>query len=479
MANSQLHQMISRICEELNYVECQKLLYLCEAPETDSCTSDMRQVLLSWLGRQQVRPVYLVELLFTLRRFDLLKRVFHMNKQEVEAILSKSRAVSEYRVLMSDVSEDMGTADLDSLKFLLSGSLPKERLARVKSFLDVIVELEKCDQVSSDRVGLIEQYLKDISRVDLARKVKCYQNRISVITISKVKVWQNQADQQTLLSNMSHPVPGASPLSYNSKQNPQKNVAIMEAERRWPSCQSPMDVYRLRSDHHGQCLIIDCVGRDGEMLNETFRRLNFKVTLVKWPGVDETLSRLRQAARQSESQEADAFVCCIISRATATDLLATDSDRLGLCLETLRHLFTSDMCPGLAGKPKVFFIHTYLVSEPQHCFSELRRPPDNREEDLETDGGEGYPSLELVPTDADLFWSHCWTNVGQLEKEEHRSVYLQALKVAALNGKRRRTHLVDVHTEMNHVIFDHNRRNPETKYNINLSHTLRKNLYLG
>lgn len=33
---------------------------------------------------------------------------------------------------MSDVSEDMGTEDLESLKFLLSGSLSRERLTRVK-----------------------------------------------------------------------------------------------------------------------------------------------------------------------------------------------------------------------------------------------------------------------------------------------------------------------------------------------------------
>ena len=43
---------------------------------------------------------------------------------------------------------------------------------------------------------------------------------------------------------------------------------------------------------------------------------------------------------------------------------------------------------------------------------------------------------------------------------------------------RRRTHLVDVHTEINGMIFDHNRKSPGAIYHINLRHTLRKNLYL-
>ncbi|XP_041724526.2 CASP8 and FADD-like apoptosis regulator [Coregonus clupeaformis] len=450
MANGQLCQMISRICEDLSSGECRRLLYLCGSLDTDSCGSDhVREVLTSWLSRGRVDHLYLVELLFRLRCFDLLKKLFHISKQEVEGILGQDRALSEYRVLMSDVSEDMGTEDLESLKFLLSGSLPRERLARAKSFLDVIVELEKLDRVSSERVELIEQCLKDISRVDLARKVKGYQNLTSA----------------------------------------PENENIAEPERRRLSYQSPVEEYRLQSDPRGECLIIDCVGSDGDMLEEMFSWLHFKVTLVKWLGVGDTLSLLRQAAQQRENQDVDAFACCIISRGTATDLLATDSHRLGLRLDTVRHLFTPDCCPRLAGKPKLFFIQTYSVSDPQDCSSRPTGHLAHREEDLETDGGgeplsvetdggEGYPSVESVPTDADVFWSHCWTDEGQLDEKHHQSVYLQALREAVLRGQRRRTHLVGVHTEMNGVIFNHNRRNPGARYNINLRHTLRKNLYM-
>ncbi|XP_034144652.1 CASP8 and FADD-like apoptosis regulator isoform X2 [Esox lucius] len=396
---------------------------------------------------------------------------------------------------MSDVSEDMGTEDLESLKFLLSASLPKERLASVKSFLDVVVELEKCDQVSSERVGLIEQYLIDISRVDLAKKVRGYQNQTPVVSMAQVQ--QRPVGPKQFL--LSQPRAIATPVSYQSKQNPEENAHTKDAERRRAVCQSPMEVYRLRSDLKDQCLIIDCVGSDGDMLSETFSRLHFKVTLVKWPGLEDTLSILRQAVQQEDNQEADSLACCLISRATATDLLVTDGHRQGLFLDSIRQFFTPACCPSLFGKPKLFFIQTYLVSEPPGCSSKPMRHPIHREEDLETDkdegcprvesdrgqgcprvesdGGQGCPRVESVPADADVFWSHCWTDVCQLEQRGHRSVYLQALREAALRGQSRRTSLVDIHTEMNGVIFDHNRRNPGARYNINLRHTLRKSLY--
>ncbi|XP_064833055.1 CASP8 and FADD-like apoptosis regulator isoform X1 [Oncorhynchus masou masou] len=481
MANGQLYQMINRICEDLSSGECRRLLYLCGSLDTDRCGSGhVREVLNSWLSRGQVDQLYLVELLFRLRRFDLLKKEFHISKQEVDGILGQNRALSEYRVLMSDVSEDMGKEDLDSLKFLLSGSLSRERLTRVKSFLDVIVELEKLDRVSSERVELIEKCLRDISRVDLARKVKGYRNLTSVGTPQHRPVVMTQQAQQQWIRTPSNPMPTASTVSCHSRQeqstqNTPENENIAEPERKRLFYQSPVDVYRLQSDPRGECLIIDCVGSDGDMLEEMFSGLQFKVTLVKWPRVGDTLSLLRQAAQPRQTQEVDAFACCIISRGTATDLLATDSHRLGVRLDTVRHLFTPDYCPRLAGKPKLFFIQTYSVSGPQDCYSRPTGHPAHREEDLETDGYGEPLSVETVPNDADVFWSHCWTDEGQLEEKDHRSVYLQALREAV---QRRRTHLVDVHTEMNRVIFDHNRRNPGARYNINLRHTLRKNLYM-
>lgn len=122
-------------------------------------------------------------------------------------------------------------------------------------------------------------------------------------------------------------------------------------------------------------------------------------------------------------------MCCIISRGTADYLLATDTFSTGLRLDTVRHLFTAEACPMLAGKPKLFFIQRYSVPE----FQPHARTY-HRDEDLETDG---LSRRDYIPTDADVFWSHCWTDESQLEQRDHHSIYLTSLTKALDTGEKR------------------------------------------
>ncbi|KAM3861937.1 CASP8 and FADD-like apoptosis regulator [Diretmus argenteus] len=391
-----LHVM-NEMAGSLTSDECRRLSYLCGSPDSDSSVAGVKELLRTQLMRRQTGDLFLVELMFVLRRFDILRKVLGTSRDEAERSLAQRHVLSRY------------------------STLPREKMDQATTFLDVLVELEKLDKVSSESVDFVEQCLRSIGRVDLARKVHVYQR----------------------------PAPQNFPLP------------------------SPLDEYKLHTDPRGICVIIDCVGNDGEMLERTFKSLRFKVTLKRWLGVDGTVSALRDIFRHRENHVAGAFVCCIISRGTATDLLATDSGRTGLHLDTLRHLFSAEACPALAGKPKLFFIQRYAVPEPQACVRAA-----HRDEDLETDGADSPSRWELVPTDADVFWSHCWTDECQLEQGHHRSVYLQALTNALHKGQRRKIHLVDLHTEVNGAIYEHNKRNPGEIYHIDLKHTLRKNLYL-
>ena len=164
-----------------------------------------------------------------------------------------------------------------------------------------------------------------------------------------------------------------------------------------------------------------------EMLEDTFKTLHFNVVLHKLLSVDDTLSTLRGIFRQRENHGSDGFICCIIICGTASHLLATDSYTAGLRLDMVRHLFTADACPMLAGRRKLFFIQTYSVPEFQLCAR-----MEHRAEDLETDGCDGLSSYYSVPTDADVYWSHFWTDEHQLQpgQRHHRSVYLKALTEA-------------------------------------------------
>lgn len=219
--------------------------------------------------------------------------------------------------------------------------------------------------------------------------------------------------------------------------------------------QNQLDSYRFNCSPRGVCLIIDCVGQDtgetlwgtnirtfyrskdndtflpfSDLLEKTFRALHFNVIVHLWLMRDEIFTVLKDTLKKRESMEGDAFICCIISRGASNHLLGTDSHTAGLQMDNIRRLFTASECPALVGKPKLLFIQRYDVEEVQ--------PPgwrDHRDEDLETDG-----VCNLVPEDADIFWSHCWTDAHQLEQRGHRSVYLKAITDALLRGQRRYPH---------------------------------------
>lgn len=158
------------------------------------------------------------------------------------------------------------------------------------------------------------------------------------------------------------------------------------------------------------------------MLERAFQSLHFNVTLYKWLGLVETVSKLRGVFRGSQDHQGDGFVCCIISRGTGTHLLATDTCSEGLRLKDVCRLFIGDACSGLVGKPKLFFIQSYSVPAVQACVRE-----NHWDENVETDAGGGQLTPDYIPSDGDVLWSHCWTAEHQLQQAQHRSIYLKAL----------------------------------------------------
>ncbi|XP_041806475.1 CASP8 and FADD-like apoptosis regulator isoform X2 [Chelmon rostratus] len=429
----------------------------------------MKEMLKCKVMRHETGQLFLRELMLQLRRFDILRKVCKTSREEVEMTLMYRRVLPRFRVLMANISEDMASEDLNSVKFLLGTTLPHQKVEKAKSFLDVIIELEKLDIVSPERVDFVEECLLNIGRVDLAKKVTAY--KTSVATSE-----QHSSQQQRCRTPRPFPPPNSSYLLQQTRQAEPRHSAtenIPVSVYREQSHQSQLDLYKFNTNPRGTCVIIDCVGNDGDMLEQTFKALHFNVVIYKWLSVDDILAALRGIFRQRENLEGDGFVCCIISRGTSNRLLGTDPYSVGLQLDNVRHLFNGDACPMLAGKPKLFFIQRYSVPEFQPCAR-----IDHRDEDLETDGCDGLPRYDLIPSDADVFWSHCWTDERQLEQGHHRSIYLKALTDALHKGQRRKSCLVDVHTEVNGAIFEHNKRNPAAEYLIELKHTLRKDLYL-
>ncbi|XP_023695691.2 CASP8 and FADD-like apoptosis regulator a isoform X2 [Paramormyrops kingsleyae] len=493
-------QTINRVVEELNHEERRKLAYLCGDLEPEGCVEDLRGKLSSLTLDVRVGPLILLELMLKMGRFDILKRILGRNRQEVEVLLENGCVVSDYRLLMADLSENLGKEDLRSLIFLLSEILPKGRQETATSFLDVVVELEKLNKVSSEKLELIEQCLRNIRRADLAKKVQRYQMKVfPQIKFSELGLPNGPTERDIFTfacSGTQHvrmssprvePSPGIArcqmvqssatklhaPCLQPIRANAPENVKMSVPETGRQYCQDPLQTYRMQANPRGVCVIIDCVGHDGDMLEQAFERLHFSTIQHKWPNVAESRSILRMVSqRHRELQESDAFVCCILSRGQGNSLLATEETGPGLSLDAVQRSFSTEACPGLAGKPKLFFIQSYTVDAGAPAFQQ------HHDDDLETDGPSVSAYMESVPSGADVFWSHCSTEHRQLEEGTHSSVYLRTLCAALLNGQKRKRHLLDIHTEVNSVIYEYNRCNVGKAYSLSLRHTLRKALFL-
>ncbi|XP_015214614.1 CASP8 and FADD-like apoptosis regulator isoform X2 [Lepisosteus oculatus] len=471
MAEGHLSLTINQIADELNSEECKTLFYLCGNLDKCSSNEDVKDMLKALLKSGQVDHQFLLlELTYRIKRFDILKRVLMTNRKEVESILGRKCFISDYRVLMADVSEELGKEDVRSFIFLLSDTLPRMRLEKAKSFLDVIVELEKVDMVSHENLDLIEQCLRGIHRIDLAKKINVFQRKGAKSTADlQIEREKRQCFRPSPEASSSQAVPQTVFQKSSTAHAPEKiKTGVPETGMQYSQLE---DVYRMQTDPRGICLIIDCVGNDGDMLHETFTKLRFKVILYKWLSLNDTLAFLKETARMTDHQRLDCFVCCIISRGTATGMLGTETQGPGLLFDNIRQLFTPEHCPGLLGKPKLFFIQNYVLSEPVPYYDDS--------DDIEADMPVVVHRVESIPTEADLFWSYCETEAGHLEKVHHSSVYFQALSAGLIKGQKRKMDLIDVHTEVNGMIYDHNQRNPTNKYCISLRFTLRKNFILS
>uniref|UniRef100_A0A8C6TYG3 CASP8 and FADD-like apoptosis regulator n=1 Tax=Neogobius melanostomus TaxID=47308 RepID=A0A8C6TYG3_9GOBI len=437
---SPLLPLLTQLCDALSGPERRRLVFLCGSLDPDNSLVTTRDVLEAAVRSSDRPREALREVLVRLGRLDLLRSTFHCGREEVErqrSSLSRYRSVL-HRVILEwspdawriREIDNMTSTDLDQFKFMLGRGVPRDRLEKAKCFLDVVTELEKLGQVSSERVELIETCMRDIGRVDLARRVCTY------------KYWA-----RPILCPHCSTAGQFSPSPTVNKQDPCSFYRANSIEH-----------YKLNTNPRGVCIIIDCVGHDGELVKQTFQTLGFTVVLHRWLCVSDCISTLRALQHSPLLGQASAFVCCVISRGNTLHLLATDAQCVGLNLNMLREMFTPRHCPVLAGKPKLFFIQRYSVPQLNEG-----RGYQHRCEDLETDGpGVGY---RLVPTDADVFWSHCWTSESQLQRRGHNSQYLRFLTEALKAG---RWHVVDLHT----------RRNPSEQYHLELKHTLTKNLYL-
>ncbi|NWR60492.1 CFLAR regulator, partial [Bucorvus abyssinicus] len=477
--------LIYQIEQELDKEEEEVMFFLCRDLAPDLATADLRELLLALIEREKLSFLGLSELLYRVKRFDLLRRILKTEKSIVEANLARSiRLIPDYRVLMVEINENLEKEEVNSLIFLLGDYTPRMKMAKDKSFLALVIDLEKLNLVAPNQLDLIENCFKNIHRIDLIRTIEKYKHEALMSSVHSQPVYVNAL--QASLPNLSLIDP-----PYNSGVNgavkvPQVCHVLTAGEPVHMSIQESGlvshkvsdDQYRMQSQPLGICLIIDCIGNDTDVLEETFRGLGYDVHCHRYLNMNTMNQTLLEVARLQKHRNCDSFICILVSRGSPQSIFCTDHTFSGFPLEQIKKYFTADSCPELLGKPKLFFIQSYIVPEnDQECASLL-----------EVDGNDDkiiahaeIPWKVTIPQVADIFWSQCKVNVSTLEESpSSSSYYLRCLAELLCSPHKRKLSILDIHTELNRKVYEWNKTtDPSQRYSLLLQHTLRKKLYLS
>ncbi|XP_017314568.1 CASP8 and FADD-like apoptosis regulator a isoform X4 [Ictalurus punctatus] len=411
--------MVNRVIGVLTIDECKKLMFLTTDLLSGQRVEDTRSALVAMVTcRGQSRPadVIMMEILFHLKRFDILKQILGKTREQVEEELRRGGIISNYRVLMMDLSENMERNELESIIFMLHNKITKNQAKQITSFLDVVCVLEQTGEVSSVKLELIEECVRNIRRNDLIKKIQSYR----VCETVKLSVCETGVQHS----------------------------------------QVSVDEYNMNYDLRGVCVIIDSTGNGGALLTHTFRQLGFHVfpyTQTEVCEVCEVNLIMKTINQNSILQRAAVFTCFMLNthtHASHTPPLNTHIKLMEACVE----------CEMLKKKPKLFFNHTIrsdqnLQTDALPCTTHT-------------------PHTHPLHNAEDVLWSVCETGVEVLDGNEHNSVYLQSISSALLQGHTRRLHVLDALIEVNREILEHNLRNPDNRHHLTFTHTLRKRLYL-
>ncbi|KAK4473100.1 hypothetical protein MN116_004287 [Schistosoma mekongi] len=93
---------------------------------------------------------------------------------------------------------------------------------------------------------------------------------------------------------------------------------------------------------------------DEKSLEKVFESLNFLVKLLRNLSAGEIQAQLEHLGKKTNHNEYDCLIICLMSHGTIGRIYGVDGNSLSI--HELTSLFTSDNCPTLAGKPKLFFI---------------------------------------------------------------------------------------------------------------------------
>uniref|UniRef100_W5MXT6 Caspase-8 n=1 Tax=Lepisosteus oculatus TaxID=7918 RepID=W5MXT6_LEPOC len=453
-------KMLLKIDQCLSREEAETMVFLCkDLLEKDLSTITSASDLFTHLEQQGLldsEDLFIVpELLFRTRHFSLLKKL-KLTKTEVQDLLPRKGKISNYRQLLYDLSENITSADLKSVKFLLQNTLPRCKLEDDTSILKLFLEMEKQDHLDKNNLETLEQVIQIISpnlirkiakyKTDIGRCIRTFKtsftgteeillllksmvqyNAIYSINIelgyelTKYKIpseetgSHNQAEQ---LSSLDFRGLSVRSMWVSIVQNPRPSFASSSVNTNVESVPGDtvhLEVYEMNGEKRGYCLIINnysfaesrnATGHDqkpffdrkgtmvdAKKLTEVFEWLGFVTECIDDCSQRKIVETL-QRYQQRDHGAMDCFVCCILSHGLKGVVYGVDGRKI--LIKEMTRKFSGVMCPSLRGKPKLFFIQAC-----QGTAEQLAAPieADSYDPDISTDA---YVPKNCIPDDSDF-----------------------------------------------------------------------------
>ncbi|XP_078085118.1 caspase-8-like isoform X2 [Mustelus asterias] len=400
-AHFQLHSQLHHISENLGSEELRAMKFFCRdlLPSNRLDKADSGLKLFSALqekGLLDVTDTFIVaELLYRTKQFKLLKGLKY-DRWEVCQLLKdpdKARG-SSYRQLLFEVSEEITTRDLETVKHFLHNHLSKFKLESMTTMLDVFVEMEKEGLLEETNMELLKRICKELGE-PLAKKFDHYMPSIaaqcatggtgrrpdveSVIhltpTAQTIPTSGKLVPRGSRPAELSGALKSHNSLSVEFSRNCGLKEPLHSPSIELSSGQQSLGSYRMESNPRGSCVIINngkfkTMGErrgthvDAERLDAVFRWLGFEVTLYKNLTAEEMRNTML-VFQQMDHTARDCFVCCILTHGERGVMCGTDSEQVAI--SEITSFFSGTRCPSLREKPKLFFIQACQGRKKQDC----------------------------------------------------------------------------------------------------------------
>ncbi|KAM3861993.1 caspase-8 [Diretmus argenteus] len=320
--------LLLQVGQALSGNDVQALVFLC----TDLLSQDLSsvgsaEVLFSILADQDLltaeRPHLLSELLSAIQRPRLV-RLLGLSGPV-------SRTIPPYRKLLYDLSEDITEKEMKQIKFLLREVLPRKKMEDNVTILDLFLEMEHKDLLSSTNLNHLENIMENACPM--------WKKKINTFKAQNGFNERSNSDRRLL------------PPAYFSHP-------LAQGVRTYPMTRSPIGICLIINNYDFTKSPKRLKNREGTQIDErslesVFKWLGFETQIENDCTRDRMLTVVQELRRRDHSQM-DCLVCCVLSHGQEGSVYGVDGEMVQLI--ELTEPFNGLQCASLMEKPKLFFI---------------------------------------------------------------------------------------------------------------------------